>query len=234
MKKTLLFLILGLGLTTYSQGIEKMDKKELRIALKNCNTNKDSLVSINSNKDKELALLNENLIASKDSIKAQKVKITSLLSLKKQSDENSKVLSEKLTFLNNSIIKMNANISFTLTSFSLKTLPKNCCMVYSESKELYKTKKYICYWGENDDDTSLNFYLNDEKIVLKRIDTNEEEEEEESSYCYLNEKYLVKIRKRKTLFQDDIILIKESAELFIKNLITGQEIVKKIYGEGGC
>lgn len=70
MKKILLLLIFGFSLTTYSQDIEKMDKKELRIALKNSNASKDSLVSINSNKEKELDLLNQNFIASKDSIKA--------------------------------------------------------------------------------------------------------------------------------------------------------------------
>ena len=110
MKKILLILILGLSLTTYSQDIEKMDKKELRIALKNSNASNDSVISINSNKDKEIASLSQNLIATKDSIKAQKVKITSLLSLKKQSDENSKMLSKTVNVLKDSIGKLNIEI----------------------------------------------------------------------------------------------------------------------------
>ena len=110
MKNTILLLILSLSLTTYSQDIEKMDKKELRITLKNSNASKDSVISINSNKDKEIAMLNQNLIATKDSIKAQKVKISSLLSLKKQNDENSKVLSKTVAVLKDSISKLNSEI----------------------------------------------------------------------------------------------------------------------------
>jgi hypothetical protein len=230
MKNIILLLILGLSLTTYSQDIEKMDKKELRIALKNSNASNDSLISINSDKDKELALLNQNLIASKDSIKAQKVKITSLLSLKKQSNENSKILNKKVAVLKDSIQELKMKTPFVVSSFTLKALPKNCCMVYSETKELYKAKKYICFWGEFENDNSLNLYINDEKNVMKRIDSDDETDD----YQYKNDKYFVKVRKRKTIFENDIILIIESAELLIKNLATGQEIIKKIYGEGGC
>ena len=230
MTKSLLLLIFGLSLTTYSQDIEKMDKKELRIALKNSNASKDSAISINSNKDKEIAALNQNLISTKDSIKAQKVKITSLLSLKKQSEENSRILSKKVAVLKDSILELKMKTSFIVSSFTLKSLPKNCCMVYSETKELYKAKKYICFWGEFENDNSLNLYINDEKNVIKKIDSDDETDD----YQYKNDKYLVKIRKRKTIFENDIILIIESGELLIKNLATGQEIIKKIYGEGGC
>ncbi|MFV5693127.1 hypothetical protein ACM55K_13965 [Flavobacterium sp. LT1R49] len=110
MKKILLLLIFGLSLTTYSQDIEKMDKKELRIALKNSNTSKDSLISNNGDKSKEIALLSQNLIASKDSIKAQKAKIKSLLSFKKQSDENLSILTKKVAVLKDSIGKLNLEI----------------------------------------------------------------------------------------------------------------------------
>jgi len=230
MKNTILLLILGLSLTTYSQEIEKMDKKELRIALKNSNASKDSLISINSNKDKEIASLNQNLIVTKDSIKAQKEKFASLLSLKKQSDENYKILTKTVAVLKDSIQKLKIKTSFIVSSFTLKALPKNCCMVYSETKELYKAKKYICFWGEFENDNSLNLYINDEKNVIKRIESDDETDD----YQYKNDKYLVKIKKRKTIFENDIILIIESAELVIKNLATGQEIIKKIYGEGGC
>jgi hypothetical protein len=230
MKKTLLLLIFGFSLTTYSQDIEKMDKKELRIALKNSNASKDSLVSINSNKEKELDLLNQNFIASKDSIKAQKVKIGSLLLLKKQSEDNSKMLTKTVAILKDSILELKMKTPFVVSSFTLKALPKNCCMVYSETKELYKTKKYICFWGEFENDNSLNLYINDEKNIMKRIDSDDETDD----YQYKNEEYFVEIRKRKTISEDDIVLIIESAELLIKNLATGQEIIKKIYGEGGC
>ncbi len=230
MRNTILILILGLSLTTYSQDIEKMDKKELRIALKNSNVSKDSLTSINSNKEKELALLNQNIIAFKDSIKTQKAKITSLLSLKKQSDENSSILTKKVEVLKDSLQGLKIKTPIVVSSFTLKALPKNCCMVYSETKELYKAKKYICFWGEFENDNSLNLYINDEKNVIKRIDSDDET----NDYQYKNDKYLVKIKKRKTIFENDIILIIESAELVIKNLATGQEIIKKIYGEGGC
>jgi hypothetical protein len=230
MKKPILLLLFGLSITTYSQDIEKMDKKELRIALKNSNASKDSLVSINSNKDKELALLSQNLIVSKDSIKAQKVKIGSLLLLKKQSDEKSKILTKTVAVLKDSIQELKMKTPFFISSFTLKALPKNCCMVYSETKELYNAKKYICFWGEFENDDSLNLYINDEKNVIKRIDSDDETDD----YHYKNDMYLVKIRKRKTIFENDIVLIIESAELLIKNLATGQEIIKKIYGEGGC
>lgn len=230
MKNTILLLILGLSLTMYSQDIEKMDKKELRIALKNSKASNDSLVLSNSNKDKELTLLNQNLIASKDSIKAQKAKIGSLLLLKKQSEENSKILTKTVAVLKDSIQELKMKTPFVVSSFTLKALPKNCCMVYSETKELYKTKKYICFWGEFEDDNSLNLYINDKKNVLKRIDSDDETDD----YQYKNDVYFVKIRKRKIISEDDIILIIESAELSIKNLATGQEIIKNLYGEGGC
>lgn len=110
MKKILLLLIFGLSLTTYSQDIEKLDKKELRIALKISNSTKDSLVSNNAAKDKEMLVLKENLIASKDSIKVLKTKNASIVSLKKQSDINSKVLEKKITVLNDSIVKLNIDV----------------------------------------------------------------------------------------------------------------------------
>lgn len=113
MKNIILLLILGLSLITYSQDIEKMDKKELRIALKNSISSKDSVISINSNKDKEIAILSQNLIATKDSIKAQKAKITSLLSLKKQSDENSKMLTKTVNVLKDSITKISVSNQLT-------------------------------------------------------------------------------------------------------------------------
>ena len=94
MKNTILLLILGLSLTAFSQDIENMGKKELRIALKNSNASKDSLISINNDKEKKLALLNQNLIQAKDSIKIQKGTIASILSLKNQSDERLKSLDE--------------------------------------------------------------------------------------------------------------------------------------------
>ena len=230
MKIIILLLISVLSLTAYSQDIEKMDKKELRIALKYSNASKDSLASIINNKSKEIAILNQNLIASKDSIIAQKAKITSLIFLKKESDENSKILNKAVAVLKDSIKKLKMNPPFVVSSFTLKALPKNCCMVYSETKELYKTKKYICFWGEFENDNSLNLYINDEKNNMKRIESDDETDD----YQYKNEKYFIKIRKRKTISEDDIALIIESAELVIKNLATDQEIIKKIYGEGGC
>jgi hypothetical protein len=230
MKKTLLLLVFSLSLATYSQDIEKMDKKELRIALKNSYSSSDSLISISSNKDKELALLNQNLIVTKDSIKAQKIKIASLLTSNKRSDESIKTLSKSIAVLKDSILKLKMTTSFVVSVFTLKALPKHCSMVYSETKELYQSKKFICYWGEFEYDNSLNININDEKNVLKRIDTDDETDD----YLYQNDKYRVRIGKRKSIFENDIISIIESAELSIKNLATGQEVIKKIYGEGGC
>jgi hypothetical protein len=113
MKNTILLLIFSLSLTTYSQDIEKMDKKELRIALKISNTSKDSVISINNDKDKELSKLNQNLIIYKDSLKVQKAKITSLISLKKQSEDNSKMLSKTVAALKDSIAKLSVSNQLT-------------------------------------------------------------------------------------------------------------------------
>lgn len=230
MKRIILLLMLGLSITTYSQDIEKMDKKELRIALKNSNRSKDSLILINKGQNKEINLINQNLIISNDSIKVQKTRIVSILSLKEQSDENSKILTKNISILKDSIQELKKKIPFVVSSFTLKTLPKNCCMVYSETKELYKSKKYICYWGETESDNSLVLYVNDEKTILERIFSDDDNDD----YQYKNDKCQVKIRKRKTIKENDIILIIESAELLIKNLVTGQEITKQLYGEGGC
>lgn len=160
----------------------------------------------------------------------QKESRTSLLVLKEQSDENYKALIKKMPVLEDSLQELKKENPFVVSSFTLKILPKNCCMVYSETKELYKAKKYICFWGEFEGDNSLNLYINDEKNVIKRIDSDDETDD----YQYKNDKYFVKIRKRKTISEEDVTLIIESAELLIKNLVTGQEIIKKIYGEGGC
>lgn len=226
----MLLIVLILCLNTYSQDFEKMDKKELKTTLKKIISAHDSLTFIFSGKEKELVWLKQKVILFNDSLKAQKAKISSLLLQKKQDEETRNLLSKNLKILKDSVATIKAFTPFTISSFTLKSLPKNCSMVYAESKELFKLKKYTCYWGEHEADTSLILYINDIKTILQRIDN----EDETDDYQYKNEKYFVKIRKRKTINENDIVLIIESAELLIKNIATGQEIIKKIYGEGGC
>lgn len=230
MRKKILFLFLGISLNTYSQDIDKMDKKELRTALKKSNFDNDSLVSTNTNKDQELILIKRNLIISKDSIKTQNEQINSLLTFKKQHEINYKILSQKINLLSDSLKVLKKKAPSVVTSFSLNTLPKFCSMVYAETKAMYKEKKYICFWGESEGDNALIIYLNEEKIKIERTYSDEETDD----YQYRNDNYLVRIRNRKNLYENDIVSIMESAELIITNLSTGQEIIKKIYGEGGC
>lgn len=230
MKKTIVLLITSFSIASYCQSFDKMDKKELRIALKNSHTSKDSLAVINKDQENKITLMNQKLIIANDTIKVQKTRFASLLLLKNQSDENSKILNKKISILRDSIKELKKKNPFVLSSFTLKTLPKNCCLVYSETKELYNIKKNVCYWGETESDTSLILYINDEKTILERFFSDDDSDD----YQYKNDKYLVKIIKRKTIKQEDVILIIESAEILIKNLSTGEKIIKQIYGEGGC
>jgi len=114
MKKTICFIILGLSLTTYAQDIEEMNKKELKIALKNAVSSKDSLVLVNSSRMSEVNLMTQELNIANDSINVQKTKISSLLLLKKQSDENSRIMTHEVVVLNDSIAKINSGLNQTM------------------------------------------------------------------------------------------------------------------------
>lgn len=230
MKNTLLLLIFGLSLTSYSQDIEKMDKKELRIALKNSNVSKDSLVSINSDKEKELALLNQNLIASKDSIKAQKAKIGSLLLLKKQSDEKSKILTEKITMLKDSIVFFNSSIPFINTTIDFEkgtSVEDGCSCSFAESKQNYDKGEtlYISDLGNN-----CTISINNKNIHLKNSTPNIIEEAK-----YSNNEYSVYVHKKKLIkSKDQQETSWFNAELVIENKKTGNKIIKNVYGSCGC
>ncbi|MFV5687883.1 hypothetical protein ACM55M_04595 [Flavobacterium sp. ZT3R25] len=216
MKKTLLFLILGLSLTTYSQDIEKMDKKELRIALKNSNASKDSVISINSNKDKEIAILNQNLIATKDSIKTQKVKITSLLSLKKQSYENSKMLTEKIIMLKDSIVFLNTSIPFINTAIDFEketSVEDGCSCSFAESKQKYDNGEtlYISDLGNN-----CTISINNKNIHLKNSTPDIIEEAKFSNIVYIHKKKVVKSN-------DEYETTWFTAEMVVKNKKNGKK-----------
>jgi hypothetical protein len=230
MKNTILLLILSLSLTTYSQDIEKMDKKELRIALKNSTTSKDSVISINSNKDKEIAMLNQNLIATKDSIKAQKVKISSLLSLKKQNDENSKVLSKTVAVLKDSIATLNSSIPFINTVINYEqgtSIEDGCSCSFAESKQKYD-KEEMLYVSDLGDNCTIS--INNKNTHLKNSTPNIIE-----GAKFSNNEYIVYIHKKKIVkSNDEYETTWFNAELVIENKKTGKKIIKNVYGSCGC
>lgn len=114
MKKTICFVILGLSFATYAQNIENMNKKELKIALKNAVSSKDSLILVNNNKTSEMSLLTEQLYKANDGSKVQKNKIDSLLLSKNQCDKNNKILTREIVVLNDSIAKINSGLNQTI------------------------------------------------------------------------------------------------------------------------
>jgi hypothetical protein len=230
MKKTLLLLILGLSLTTYSQDIEKMDKKELRIALKNSTTSKDSVISFNSIKDKEIAMLNQNLIATKDSIKAHKVKITSLQSLKKQSEDNSKMLSKTVAALKDSIVFLNSSFPFINTTIDYEqgtSVEAGCSCSFAESKQKYD-KDEILYISDLGDNCTIS--INNKNIHLKNSTPNIIEEAK-----FSNNEYIVYIHKKKIVkSNDEYETTWFTAEMIIENKKNGKKIIKNVYGICGC
>ena len=230
MKKILLLLIFGFSLTTYSQDIEKMDKKELRIALKNSNASKDSLVSINSNKEKELDLLNQNFIASKDSIKAQKAKIGSLLLLKKKSEEKSKTLTGKVAVLKDSIATLKSTFPFINTTIDYEqgtSVEAGCSCSFAESKQKYD-KDEILYISDLGDNCTIS--INNKNIHLKNSTPNIIEEAK-----FSNNEYIVYIHKNKIVkSNDEYETTWFNAELVIENKKTGKKIIKNVYGSCGC
>ena len=230
MKKILLILILGLSLTTYSQDIEKMDKKELRIALKNSYASKDSVISINRDKEKELTLLSQNLIACKDSIKAQKVKITSILSLKKQSEDNSKMLTKTVNVLKDSIVFLNSSIPFINTTIDYEqgtSVEAGCSCSFAESKQKYD-KEEILYISDLGDNCTIS--INNKNIHLKNSTPNIIEEAK-----FSNNEYIVYIHKNKIVkSNDEYETTWFTAEMIIENKKNGKKIIKNVYGSCGC
>jgi hypothetical protein len=230
MKNTILLLIWGLSLTAYSQDIEKMDKKELRIALKNSNASKDSLYSINSDKDKKMALLNQNLILYKDSIKIQKGTIASILSLKKQSDERSKLLTDENKIFKDSIDKLKSSFPFINTAINFEqgtSVQDGCSCSFAESKLKYDKGEtlYISDLGDN-----CTISINNKNINLKNSTPNIIEEAK-----YSNNEYSVYVHKKKVIkSKDQQETSWFNAEMVIENKKTGNKIIKNIYGSCGC
>lgn len=230
MKKILLLLIFGFNLTTYSQDIEKMDKKELRIALKNSNASKDSVISINSNKEKELALMKQNLITAKDSIKAQKVKIASLLTLKKQNEENSKILTKTVAALKDSIATLMLTFPFinTTIDFDQGTLVQDgCSCSFAESKQKYDKGEilYISDLGSN-----CTISINNKNIQLRNSTPDIIEEAK-----FSNNEYIVFIHKKKVIkSNEEEETTWFTAEMVIENKKTTKKIIKNVYGSCGC
>ena len=107
-----------MGQNAYCQSIDDMNKKELRVVLQKTLSSKDSLITVSNDKTFTIEELTKKLKVATDSIAIQKSKIGSLLLLKKQTDQNLKVLTEKNTILKDSITKLNSSIPLVLSTFS--------------------------------------------------------------------------------------------------------------------
>lgn len=230
MKKTLLLLVFSLSLATYSQDIEKMDKKELRIALKNSYSSSDSLISISTNKDKDLALLNQNLIFAKDSLKAQKLKITSLLSVNKRSDESIKILNKSMAVLKDSIATLILTFPFINTTIDYEqgtSVEAGCSCSFAESKQKYD-KDEILYISDLGDNCTIS--INNKNIHLKNSTPDIIEEAK-----FSNNEYIVYIHKKKVVkSNDEYETTWFTAEMIIENKKNGKKILKNVYGSCGC
>ena len=230
MKNFLTTILLVTFVFSFYEEIEKMDKKELRIALKNSNASKDSLVSINSNKEKELDLLNQNFIASKDSIKAQKAKIGSLLLLKKKSEEKSKTLTGKVAVLKDSIATLKSTFPFINTTIDYEqgtSVEAGCSCSFAESKQKYD-KDEILYISDLGDNCTIS--INNKNIHLKNSTPNIIEEAK-----FSNNEYIVYIHKKKIVkSNDEYETTWFTAEMIIENKKNGEKIIKNVYGSCGC
>jgi hypothetical protein len=227
MKKIICIFIFGAFINTYAQDIEKMDKKELRVAYQELNASKKNLEDslfvilneiklINKNQVSEINNLNQSLLISQNKIKENDNKIIELQITLKSQEEKIKALSVKPLKLN----------TFSKIPEEFK---KNCHMTYSENKQSFQSKAFILF--ENKDLNQCLIYIDDKPIFIN-FKEDKEDENGELTKVYSNESLTISISNQEGIGGTETIHIYK-ALITIKDK-EGQEIKLKVYGEGGC
>ena len=227
MKKIILISIFSFFQNSYSQDIEKMDKKELRAAYQNLiiskNNQKDSLTNvINGLSSSNIKLLDDikkiqqSAIIEESKNREKANKINELQLVIKSQEEKIKVLSVKPLKL----------IPFSKIPEEFK---KSCSMTYSESKQLFQAKAYILF--ENKDLNQCLIFL-DEKPLYVSFKEEKEDEVGNTYKVYSNENITISISNEEQIGGTETIFIYQ-ALILIKDK-NNQEIKIKVYGQGGC
>ena len=225
MKNFLTTILLVTFLFSFSQEIEKMDKKELRLAYQKLMASKkyqkDSLiVIINSQIDSNLKL-SEEIKQMKQAILVEENKnleksneINQLRQIIKSHEEKIRILSIK---------------PLVLTEFS--SIPEEfagCSFIFSLDKSKFTQSKFSYF---DDIGTTAIIYVDGKVQFLKKSSTFNENDDE--ILVYSNDLYSAYIHSKKYIGNSGEESQIYTAELVVKDK-NGQEIRIKVYGEGGC
>ena len=225
MKKIILFTIIAFVQYSFSQEIEKMDKKELRVAYQNLviskNYQKDSLVNLITNLTvtntkllDEVNKIQQIVLVEKSKNTENINKISELQQVIKSQEEKIKVLSVK---------------PINLTAFSkVPDELAGCSYLFSTTKTNYNLDKFYYY---DDIGTTALISIDNKILTLKNVSSFKEGESE--IIVYGNENYTAYIHFIQVIKQNGEESADYSAELVVKDK-NNQEIKIKVYGQGGC
>lgn len=227
MKKIFQFTIIAFVQYSFSQEMDKMDKKELRVAYQNLvvskNNQRDSLINVinglsisNAKLLDDIKKIQQSVIIEESKNTEKANKINELQLVIKSQEEKIKVLSVKPLKL----------IPFSKIPEEFK---KSCSMTYSESKQLFQVKAYILF--ENKDLNQCLIFL-DEKPLYVSFKEEKEDEVGNTYKVYSNENITISISNEEQIGGTETIFIYQ-ALILIKDK-NNQEIKIKVYGQGGC
>ena len=225
MKKIILISIFSFFQNSYSQDIEKMDKKELRAAYQNLiiskNNQKDSLTNvINGLSSSNIKLLDDikkiqqSVIIEESKNREKANKINELQLVIKSQEEKIKVLSVK---------------PINITTFSkVPDELAGCSYLFSTTKTNYNLDKFYYF---DDIGTTALISIDNKIQTLKNVSSFKEGDSEITVYG--NENYTAYIHFIQVIKQNGEESADYFAELVIKDK-NNQEIKIKVYGQGGC
>ena len=225
MKKIILLAFFSIIQNAFSQEIEKLDKKELRVAYQNLviskNNQKDSLVNLitnltvtNSKLLDEVNKIQQIVLVEKSKNTENINKISELQQVIKSQEEKIKVLSVK---------------PINITTFSkVPDELAGCSYLFSTTKTNYHLDKFYYF---DDFGTTALISIDGKIQTLKKVSTFKEGQDEITVYG--NENYTAYIHFIQVIKQNGEESADYSAELVIKDK-NNQEIKIKVYGQGGC
>ena len=225
MKKIILLAFFSIIQNSFSQEIEKMDKKELRVAYQNLviskNNQKDSLVNLITNQTvtnskllDEVNKIQQIVLVEKSKNTESINKISELQQVIKTQEEKIKVLSVK---------------PINITTFSkVPDELAGCSYLFSTTKTNYNLDKFYYF---DDIGTTALISIDNKIQTLKNVSSFKEGDSEITVYG--NENYTAYIHFIQVIKQNGEESADYSAELVVKDK-NNQEIKIKVYGQGGC
>lgn len=225
MKKIILFTIIVFVQNSFSQEIEKMDKKELRVAYQNLviskNNQRDSLINVinglsisNAKLLDDIKKIQQSVIIEESKNREKANKINELQLVIKSQEEKIKVLSVK---------------PINITTFSkVPDELAGCSYLFSTTKTNYNLDKFYYF---DDIGTTALISIDNKIQTLKNVSSFKEGDSEITVYG--NENYTAYIHFIQVIKQNGEESADYFAELVIKDK-NNQEIKIKVYGQGGC